>query len=1126
VFRAVKKSLGFLFPDPKKPKASAARSQGDRQRDQRHWVEAATAYGQHLALYPNDFAIWVQLGHMQKEAGDFGAAELAYEKALNIDPDDADLLLNYGHFLKLTGDIEKAALIYRRSFQVDGNDAAMRELSALSRWPNGTTEGGNAGRLPTGADPAATAVFNSGFFDSRWYYERYPDLGSISNLLEHFAHSGMPEGRDPGPNFSSTLYRIFYAEHLEPGESAFAHYLRKGQSLGLRPMSANSYSSWLECFETLDEEDRAAILLHAAELGFRAVTIFQVMDVDACVYAENIIASWRAQLLPDWEAQIVFANNVEADDRAAVRTLVKSEPRIFIASDDLPTPLPDPTRDIVFVIGAARLALHATYLVRAEFAQTDADIAYGDHDEWYKTERRSPRFKPVFSPTLLDSEFYIGRLMAFRAGCLTSAQMSEFIQSLQGWSFDTLASLLREAPRDRVKHVPFILASHALGSDLPSFTPRKPDLPEKWPKVSILIPTRDKIDLVDDCVDSILKLSSYPRDLLEIVIVDNGSITREALAWFEEAQFRPGFKIIHAPVEFNFAHLNNLAAKAATGEIFIVLNNDTLVLASDWLERLVEHCLVPDVAAVGAKLLYPDGTIQHGGCNVGVAGLAAHRWKDRTVSDVADRDFTRELSAVTGACIGVRRDVFEKLGGLDETLKVAFNDIKFCLDAVAAGYRNIYVAQPLLYHLESKSRGFDVTKAQQQANLREAIYTRTAARPFFQNDPWYSPNLSHIGIDDLAYPPRRRVPWRQTASSRRRIMLVSTTHVIGSGVAVVLNEQAARFVAAGYEVLVAGPASERDWRYEGCKRITVSDPLAAANIAVREKIDLVIVHSPPFYSMVRYLGGASLVYFVDHGEPDPEFFPDADARVDVNWEKRFCLPMADRVFAISNTIRDQSLHPDVVVIRNGNSHLARWSEDKRVRRDVVRAERKWNDKFVILNICRFGSGERYYKGTDKYIEVMKELWFRYPDTNGKVVFAVSGKGSSADVDELAKAGLVAIANPTDDEIVDLQAAADLYMNFSKWEGYNLGIGQALAMGLPVIASDIEAHREFPITTTNDVRIAIDAIWNLFVSAQDENEGSRNAFIEDWNEPVGKLMGFIKADLRSDPNPEPAQKNNG
>ncbi len=192
------------------------------------------------------------------------------------------------------------------------------------------------------------------------------------------------------------------------------------------------------------------------------------------------------------------------------------------------------------------------------------------------------------------------------------------------------------------------------------------------------------------------------------------------------------------------------------------------VIEADWLTTLVFYANEPDVGIVGAKLLYPNNTVQHGGVVLGVQGVGAHRYGGYTASELTHLDATREMTAITGACIAMRRTVFEALGGFDPNLAVAFNDVRLCIRAFESGYRNIYVARPLLYHHESMSRGFDDTREKKAIALREAIYVRSLHGALFRDDPSYSPNLSLQRAGDLAVPPRYLVPCgdrRHTAMS-------------------------------------------------------------------------------------------------------------------------------------------------------------------------------------------------------------------------------------------------------------------------------------------------------------------------------------------------------------------------
>ena len=709
-----------------------------------------------------------------------------------------------------------------------------------------------------------------------------------------------------------------------------------------------------------------------ADCGFGdlpTIALIHVLDAQACKDVAAIITAHRGQLFPPQCTVFAFTHGVDEADRMQVRDLLARLPNALVSTDAAigeGTPLTTAAY-ILILHGAVRLTPHALYLFARAAKDTSPTFVYSDHDlRSNEGERSDPQFKPIFSPQYLKERFYVGPCVLASQSRVTSATLAGIVDNLRRDRADELTEALLAAKRQMVQHIAYPIYSLPIGaSDLTRAKSYAPLLdPASLPNVSIVILTRDRISLLRACIDSIQTKSTYPREKVQLVVVDNGSTTDEAVSYFEELGSLPDIMVVSDDADFNFARLCNFGARLATGDVLILLNNDTEVIDPSWIERLASPCLQADVGVVGAKLLYPDGTIEHAGCNVGVSGLAAHRLVGVKAKDAAKTDFTRELSAVTGAALAVRRDVYESVGGLDETLRVAFNDTTFCLALLQRGYRNIYVAEPLLVHHESKSRGYYTTDAQNRLCIHEAIYSRQANPSVFRHDPYYSPNLSLERTDELAFPPRRTSPWRRAVEGRKlTVMFLSQVHALGHGVALVLKMQAEQLAKDGFDVIVAGPRARNEFEYEGCRRIDVETPQMAAISAVLENVDAIVVHTPPFFSLTRYLGDRPLVYYIDHGEPDPDFFVDRAAREDVNIEKRFCAALAHRVFAISETILNQSLQPGVVVLRNANSHMPAWSDKWRERREKICDEIGWQNKFVVLNCCRFTEHERRYKGT-------------------------------------------------------------------------------------------------------------------------------------------------------------------
>lgn len=282
-------------------------------------------------------------------------------------------------------------------------------------------------------------------------------------------------------------------------------------------------------------------------------------------------------------------------------------------------------------------------------------------------------------------------------------------------------------------------------------------LPAPLPLVSLIIPTRNGLKLLKQCIDSILQKTNYTQ--YEIIIVDNGSDDSATLRYLRKIIADPRIRVIRDESPFNYSALNNHAVREARGEIIGLINNDIEVITPEWLSEMVSHAVRPEVGAVGARLWYSDDTIQHAGIILGMMGFAghAHRHLPKGNPGYCGRAaLTQSFSAVTGACLVVRKELYELVGGLNEIdLQVACNDVDFCLKLREAGYRNIWTPYAELYHHESSSRGFDDTPEKVARAEREVAYMKAHWGPLLENDPAYNPNLSLDNEDfTLAWPPR------------------------------------------------------------------------------------------------------------------------------------------------------------------------------------------------------------------------------------------------------------------------------------------------------------------------------------------------------------------------------------
>jgi O-antigen biosynthesis protein len=407
----------------------------------------------------------------------------------------------------------------------------------------------------------------------------------------------------------------------------------------------------------------------------------------------------------------------------------------------------------------------------------DADLIYSDEDKVDEAGSRfDPHFKPDWSPDLLLSCNYISHLGVYRRSIL--GEIGGFRKGFEGSQDHDLALRFTERT-DKVHHVPKVLyhwravtGSTAASSGGKSYTHERGRraiaealqrrgmegtvedgfAPNRFraklkiqgkPKVSIIIPTRDNASLLRRCIESIERLTTYRN--YKILIVDNDSVDPDTVEYLASTPHR----VIRFKEEFNYSRINNFAVSHAEGEYILLLNDDTEVISGEWMEAMLQHAQRPEVGAVGAKLLYPDGRIQHAGVITGVgnpwgpsvAAPSHHHYPRGSPGHMGTVEMTRNYSAVTAACMMLRRAVFEEVGGLDEgNLGVAFNDVDLCLRLRGRGYLILYTPYAELYHHESASRGFGLNPA-------EVRYMRERWGEVLDNDPYYNPNLSRDHAD-------------------------------------------------------------------------------------------------------------------------------------------------------------------------------------------------------------------------------------------------------------------------------------------------------------------------------------------------------------------------------------------
>ncbi|MBC5851952.1 glycosyltransferase family 2 protein [Vibrio metschnikovii] len=425
---------------------------------------------------------------------------------------------------------------------------------------------------------------------------------------------------------------------------------------------------------------------------------------------------------------------------------------------------------LLLPVGAKLLPHAAACFFQASLNQPQAEVIYADHavldsDANHASAPSQLYLKPDWCLERQRAEHYCGDVLLVRNTVLQRVDSRWTESDSAHPAYDFLLSIAETSAAKTFYHLRLPLWLQTYAAELPllckSLTqhlarcgvlaqclPYEGRVAEiryqtVWqPKVSVLIPLRDNLAVTQQCVDSVLSLTDYAD--YEIVLIDNQSQQPETLAWLASIAKHPQVTLLHYDAPFNFSAINNVAAQQAKGEVLVLLNNDTQVIEAQWLSAMLAGLALPNVGIVGAQLLFANGLIQHAGCVVGPQQVATHRLAFSSPSMAAQKgegQSLQEVSAVTAACLMIRKSLYQALNGLDEQLTVAFNDVDLCLRVREQGLRVLYSPFARLYHYESLSRGKDTTpeKKQRAAQEVEYMHQRWSIRSY--QDPFYHPLL-------------------------------------------------------------------------------------------------------------------------------------------------------------------------------------------------------------------------------------------------------------------------------------------------------------------------------------------------------------------------------------------------
>jgi len=569
-------------------------------------------------------------------------------------------------------------------------------------------------------------------------------------------------------------------------------------------ISRNDYTKWIKKFDTLSGNELKKI--EQSQFGFSKkplISIIMPVFNPKPEWLEQAIESVCRQSYPFWELCIADDASTNADIRKILIRFSTKDPRIKVVfreknghiSACSNSALEIATGDWIALLDHDDMISSTALYWNVEAINKDDDIRliYSDEDKINRSGIRSdPYFKSDWNLDLFYSHNMFSHIGVYHAGIVRQA--GGFRIGFEGsQDYDLALRCIELIESKQIYHIPRVLYHWRIHNKSTAYSVKsKPyamkvgeaalnehflrcdikaeaqliehgykicyKIPQDIPLVSIIIPTKDGLSLIRQCIESIVNLTSYQK--YEIIVVDNGTKDPGTLAYLNKQKKENDYlRVIRSDGPFNYSALNNLAVREANGELIALLNNDVQVISKEWLTEMVRLAIQPGIGAVGAKLYYPDDTVQHAGIILGlgkdrIAGCAHNRISKKNNGYFGRASLTNSFLAVTGACLVVKKSLYEKINGFDEVhLPVSYNDVDFCLRLVESGYRNVFTPFAELYHQESASRGnknllHDFDKS-------SLDYFRKRWSHLILNDPSYNPNLT-LDFSDFSYawPPR------------------------------------------------------------------------------------------------------------------------------------------------------------------------------------------------------------------------------------------------------------------------------------------------------------------------------------------------------------------------------------
>ena len=574
----------------------------------------------------------------------------------------------------------------------------------------------------------------------------------------------------------------------------------------------DQYKTWCRQYDTITEDDVETIKLLTNELSYQPLfSIIMPVYNAPITFLQKAIASVQAQAYGTWELCIADDKSTDIKVIQLLQQFEKQDSRIKVTYRSVNGHISKASNSalelatgeyIVLLDQDDALRPHSLYMVaKALNENKDLAIIYSDEDKINEQgERYDPYFKTDWNLDLFYGQNFINHLGVYKASLVK--KINGFREGYEGsQDYDLALRCIEQIKPEQIHHIPHVLyhwraienstaatianKGYAFNAGIKALNDHlsrtqhnalaveninnsyrvKWGLPDEKPLVSIIIPTKDKVDILSTCITSIINKTAY--DNYEVLIIDNNSVEPATRAYYNSILDTSNkVKLYEYKKEFNFSAIVNYGVQKASGEVVVLLNNDTEVINEDWLTEMVSQCIREDIGAVGAKLYYPNGQIQHAGVFLYEGHPGNHIYLKREKDDPGyfnKLNLVQNYSAVTAACLAIRKEVYLEVKGCDETnLKVAYNDVDLCLKVRAKGYRNVWTPFAELFHYESLSRGDDFNEANYLRFKSEQTFMLKKWADEMAQDPYFNPNLA---IDtyktSFAFPPKQPYEWHQ-----------------------------------------------------------------------------------------------------------------------------------------------------------------------------------------------------------------------------------------------------------------------------------------------------------------------------------------------------------------------------